>query len=286
MTTATETTYVYSGLQAAVAYALNTMGRPKGVNTVAYTGVEVYAAKLYGLTLPGARRVPHVGNDRLLKTQIFAGQEPASGELSVGAEDLDLIAVLTNTVIKSIAGMKMLPHMTDLQGSEPNVGLILYQAALSRLTSAQGYHFHMIPSTKAVPRIAGAGAEPIDTVYDLAPNPSEKYLWGAAMAPLSDPYDEFSGVSETGALESGVFSGFCEYEPRIAAFVSGASTVEFLFPGNMPAASVDRIAVFTASPTDEEAVEVTVGITKAVTGVTFDTTPGLNKEVILLYQKA
>lgn len=276
---AVDSNYVYSGLQAGIVYELNAKGRPKAVNTTAYTGIDVYATKSYNPTLPSPRKVAHVGNDRLLKTQIFPGQEPASAELSVGSEDLDLIAMLAGTTPKSIAGMSLLPHLHDLQGKEVSVGAILYQAALSRTTSAQGYRVHFITSSKMVVKLPGAGDSPIDVVYDMTINPSENYLWGAAIAP--------SGVADMGVLEQGILSGFSTYEPRIASFISGAATVEFLFPASMQAANVNDIAVFTAAAADDAAVLVDPGdYTTALTGVTFDITPGLNKEVHVVYQKA
>lgn len=284
---AVDTTYVYSGLQNGVVYELNAMGRPKGTGATAYVGTEVYATKAYAPSLPQPRKVPHVGNDRLLKTQIFPGQEPASAELSVGAEDLDLVAMLGGTIIKTVAGMKMLPHLHDLQGKETKVGLILYQAALSRQTSASGYHFHFISSSKMVVRLNGAGTEPIDFVYDLTINPSENYLWGASLAPLANIYDPLSGVAETGVFEAGVFSGFSEYEPRIAAFIAGASQEIYDFPLSMPAFDATKIAVFTADPADDTATLVNpADYTATVTEVTFDIAPATGDEVIILYQKA
>lgn len=282
-----EKTYLYSGFQLGVIYELNSKMRPKGVDTTAYTGVEVYATKAYNPTLPAARKVPHVGNDRLLKTQIFPGQEPATAEFSVGAEDLDLIAMLSGTTIKQLAGMNMLPHLHDLQGKETQVGVIMYQAALSRLTSAQGYHFHFITSSKMVARLPGAGNDPIDFMYDLTINPSTKYLWGAPLAPLSDACDPLSGVPDMGVFEAGVMSGFSEYEPRIAAFISKASEDEFLFPASMPAADVNKIAVFRAAPTDDEAELISASdYTPSVTGVLFDSPVTTDDEVIIVYQKA
>jgi hypothetical protein len=282
-----ENTYLYSGFQLGVIYELNSKGRPKAVNTTPYTGIEVYATKAYSPSLPQPRKVPHTGNDRLLKTQIFPGQEPATAELSVGAEDLDLIAMLAGTTVKQIAGMNMLPHLHDLQGKETQVGLILYQAALSRVTSAQGYHFHFISSSKMVVRLPGAGESPIDVMYDLTLNPSEYYLWGAALAPLSDIYDPLSGVPETGVFEAGIFSGFSEFEPRIASFISGNNTTVFDFPASMPAVDVAKIAVFTAQPTDDETVLVPASdYTPAVTGVTMDTGLTTGTEVHIVYQKA
>jgi hypothetical protein len=280
-----ENTFVYSGLQNAAVYLLNSKGRPKGTGLVAYTGISMYATKSYNPTLPQPRKVPHPGNDRLLKTQIFPGQEAASAELAVGAEDLDLIAALTGTTIKEIAGLKMLPHLTDLQGKEKQVGLILWQDALSRRTSTPGYHYHMISSSRMVPILPGAGNDPIDMRFDITINPSENYLWGAPLSPLSDIYDLFSGVPETGASEAGIFSGFGDYIPRIAAFVSGSNTTVFDLPANMPAVSTDNMVVFTAAPTDDEATLVDpADYTPTVNGITFDAGQASGTEVIILFQ--
>jgi hypothetical protein len=282
----TETVYMYSGLQNAVAYELNAMGRPKAAaGGLVYVGLEVHATKVYNLTLPAPRRIPHIGNDRLLATQIFPSQESATGELNVGSEDLDLIAALTGLTIKETAGLSMLPHLTDNSGKEPNVGFIFWQAALSKRLKKQGIHFHIVPSTKAVPRIAGAGENPVDLVFDLAPNPSEYHLWGEAVAPLADVYDPLSGVSDTGAFESGVWSGFSDYPNRIAAFIAAALQTEFLFPASRQAISTTNVAVFSGAQTDEALTEVSAAdYTVAADGVTFDIAPGVGKEIQVVYQ--
>ena len=281
-----ENTYMYSGFQRGVVYALNSKGRPlAAAGGIASIGTEVHATKLYTLTIPPSRRVPHIGNDRLLATQIFPTQEPTTGEISVGSEDLDLISILTGLDIKTIAGAVMLPDMTDLAGYEPNVGLILHQAAVSKATKAQGVHFHIIPSTKAVPRRAGAGEQPIDMVFDLAPNPSEYHLHGEALAPLADIYDPLSGVSETGAFEAGLWSGFSDYPFRIAAFIAAGAQVEFLYPASRKAVVAANVSVWTGAQTDD-ALELVdpADYTVAVTGITFDVAPGVGKEIQVVYQ--
>jgi len=283
-----ETTYMYSGLQRAVVYALNAKGRPAAADDgVAYIGREVHATKVYALTIPPARRIPHTGNDRLLATQIFPSLEPTTGELSVGSEDLDLLAILTGTTIKSIAGTKMLPHMTDLQGTEPAVGVLLWQAAVSKETKTPGVHFHIIPNTKAVPRVPGAGDNPIDVVFDLAPNATEYHLHGEALAPLADMYDPLSGVSDTGVFEAGLWSGFADYPNRIAAFIAQSAQVEFNFPASRPAVSTANadFAVFSGAQTDDalELVDPS-DYTIATDGITFDFAPGDGVEIQVVYK--
>jgi hypothetical protein len=284
MTSITVEPYVFSGLQEIVVYELNAYGRPAGTGLDAYTGIEVYGAKIYALTLPAPRKVPHVGNDRLLKVQQFPSQEVASGEINVGAADLDLIAAVGGCSIVELAGARMIPLLSDLAGHEPNVGMILQQAALAK-SGPQRYRFHIITSTKAILRDAGAGAEPIDLIYDIAPDPVDRYLWGADLAPLSDPSDPFSGVSESGALEAGVWSGFSAYRMRIASFIADGAEDSFLFPTDKQAADATNVAVYTATGetvTEEDPADYTV----ALTGVTFDTPPTLNHEVHIVYQRA
>ena len=228
----TTESYVFSGLKNVVIYALNAYNRPAGTGQTAYTGLDLYGAKAYNLTIPAARRIAHIGNDRLLKQQTFPPTEPASGEINVGATNLNIVAALTGATIIDKAGMQMLPHLSSLQGSEPNVGLILYQRAVAESGAAR-WRFHIIPSTKAIPRDPGAGQEPIDLIFDLSPDPVDVHLWGMDLSVLADPSDPFSGVSESGADNAGIWSGFCAYRPRIASFVPIAGQVLFSYPDNM-----------------------------------------------------
>jgi hypothetical protein len=282
-----ENVYVYSGFQLGIVYLLNAKGRPAGTDLTPYTGIEMYATKSYAPTLPAPRLVAHTGNDRLLKTQIFPGQEAAKAQLAVGAEDLDLIAMLTGKSVITRSGMPMLPHLDDLQGKEKTVGVILYQAALAKNTSAAGYHFHMVASSKMVPTLPGAGEAPIDLTFDMTLNSSTNLLWGESLAPLADPYDPLSGVPISGVFNAGIFSGFSNFAPRIASFIGDNSEDEFLFPPSMQAADVNTISVYTCQPADDSTVVVNTGdYTAALDGVTFDNPPATGEEIYVLYQKA
>lgn len=290
MPSITTEAYVFAGLKYAIIYALNTYNRPAATNGVAYTGLPVWGSKTYNLTIPPARRVAHIGNDRLLKQQTFPPTDPASGELNVGATDLDIIKVLTGaTAIKEFAGMQMLPHLSDLQGNEPNVGIIMYQAAVAK-SGSKRWRFHFIPSTKAIVREPGAGPDPIDLIFDLSPDPVDQFPWGAELAPLSDPSDPYSGVSATGATEAGIWSGFSAFRPRLASFIAQADQVLFEFPDNLQAANITDVAVTTVLTTGTPVVEDAADYTVTTAGVTFDTAPvttyGAGVEVIIAYQIA
>jgi len=293
MTNITVEPYVFSGSKQVIIYQLNANNRPDGSKAdtagAAYTGLELYGFKAYNLTIPPARRIAHIGNDRLLKQQVFPPIEPASGELAVGATDLDIVAALTGGTIVNVAGMRMLPHLSDLQGSEPNVGLIMYQAAIAQ-SGPQRWRFHIISNTKAIVREPGAGQEPIDLVFDLAPDPVTQYLWGGDLSVLSDPSDPFSGVSESGADEAGIWSGFSAYRPRIAAFSAQAAQVAFEFPADKQAADATNVEVVTVLGTGTPVVEDAADYTATTASITFNTAPvttyGAGVEVLVLYQIA
>lgn len=264
--------FVYSGLQSATIFDLNAYGRPKGTGLTAYTGLSVYATQVFTMNIPEPRRVPHSGNDRLLLTQIFPSKESITAELQVGAEDHDIIALLSGLSLVNIIEAQMMPLATQKQGKEPNVGMFLSQAALGQ-SGLQRYHTYAIPSTKAVPRAPGAQENPEPYRYSLSPNPVLAYLWGP------DIVDDASQ-----ATESAVQSLFSEGELGIAAFIADGVEDQFLFPTDAPAFDVNKIAVYTAS--GSTVTPVTVDITKATTGVTFDYAPANLTEVILFYQKA
>jgi hypothetical protein len=266
--------FVYAGLQSAYVYELNANGRPKGAGLTAYSGYEVYGPQVFTLNIPEPRRVPHAGNDRLLLTQIFPSKEAITGELQVAAEDLDLLAAVTGLTVQTLAGGRFLPHATDLQGKEPNVGMILQQAAVSE-SGLSRYHWHVIPNTRAVPRLPGMGENPEPMRFTLAPNPITRYLWGPNVV------DDTSG-----AAQSAVQSGFSADRLRIAAFVADGIEDTFAFDAALQAIDENDIEVYTASGTT--VTKVTSNITKAKTGVTFSypAIPADETEVILLYQHA
>lgn len=283
---------VFSGFHRGVAYALNSYGRPDPSAADPYigpyTGLDVYATKTFSLVVPATRKVSHLGNDRLLKVQQFPPQEPITGELGVGAEDLDLVSLLTGVTVISKAGAKGVPYGSDLQGSEPNVAFIMVQDALAK-SGPQRYRNLFVPSTKAVPRTPGMGADPIDMIFDLAPDITDSHLWGELFSILSDPSDPFSGVSESGADEAAFEIYFSEYEMLICSWLAQAAQTEFLFKESQPAANVSDIEVFTAL-NDSVVEEAAADYTLATTGVTFNTAPattyGAGTEVHVLYQRA
>lgn len=270
---------VYTEFQTGIVFELNAYGRPKGTGLTAYMGKEIYGTQVYNLTLPEPRRIPHSGNARLLKTQILPSKEAASAELQIGAEDLDLLGIFSGVTPATVGGMNFLPFMTDLQGKEAIIGLLLYQPGLKE-SGGQIFHWHMIPNAQGVVRLPSMQENPQPVVISLAPNPITTHLWGMPLG-ITDIYGDVT--TETGALTSGILSGYGDGEPAIAAFIANGSEDTFPFPSTKPANDVANVSVFTAN--GATVTEVDSGdITVATTGVTFDTPPTLNHEVIIVYQ--
>jgi len=292
MSTITVEPVVFSGFHKGVAYALNAYNRPDpsvlDPFIGPYTGLEIYAVKTFALTVPASRKVAHLGNDRLLKQQQFPPQEPITGELGIGAEDLDLVALFTGATVVAYAGAQSMIYGSDLQGQEPNIGFMFSQDGLAE-SGPQRYRNLLIPSTKAVPRTPGAGADPIDMIYDLAPDNVEQHLWGELLSVLSDPSDPNSGVTETGAKTMAFEVLFSAYELRICSWLAQAAQVAFTFPEDKQAQNATDVKVITANGatvTEESASDYTA----ATTGITFNTAPvttyGAGTEVHVLYQLA
>jgi hypothetical protein len=267
---------LYSGARGGKLLALNTYERPAGTGTTAYSGIDLWSLKSYDLTFPEPRRIPHTGNDRLLATQQFPSIESITGIVAFGAEDPDIVALTSGVEVNSdnVAGAEMVAMGTDKQGYEPSVALILYQAAITK-QKAQVYHFHLIYNTTMIPIPPGFAESPQDYRYSIAPNPVEDHIWGDALDETND-----------GATSAAVISGYTDYPPNIAAFVADGVETEFTFPATEQAVNATDISVFGAAAGSANLAEITTGITKATTGVTWDAAPAADYEIVIVYQMA
>lgn len=266
---------LYAGARGGKLFALNSYERPAGTGTTAYTGIDLYSLKSYELTFPEPRQITHTGNDRLLASQQFPALESVTGVVNFGAEDLDIVALTSGVNVNSdnVAGAEMAAMGTDKQGFEPNVALLLYQAAVTE-SKSQVYHFHLLMNTTMIPIPPGFADTPQDYRYTVAPNPVDDHLWGDAIDETAD-----------GATTATVISGFTSYPPNIAAFVGDNAETAFTFPADEQAVNATDITVFGAAAGSANLTEVTTGITKATTGVTWDTAPASGYEIVIVYQK-
>lgn len=246
--------FVGFGTRKGIVYELDQYGLPLGTydasdnpTTAPYTGLEIYGIRSFEVSYPEPRRIPHFNGDRVELVQQFPSLEASAGTIVVDGNDLNLASVLANVKKSTISGMELMPHLSDQQGNEPNVGLLVYQAA-KKSTGVTGWHFQFIQSTSMIPRPGPYGDSNYETRYALAPNAVTAHLWGFALSLAAD-----------GAESAGIIDGFSLNPPRITTWIADGVEDEFLFA------------------TDQQPPDNTYKVYKAINGVVTEVTSGLTK---------
>lgn len=243
------------GFRDAVIYDLNASGRPNAQSvSVPYVGTKVNGPKVFTLNMPNPRIIQHTGNDRVLEVDQLPTLEQASGEIRMSGVDQDLDALLSGVDKFTVGHTSFLARMTDKQGTEPQVGVVAWQQSL--LEGLRRWHIYLIPSSRAIPIPAGMGDSPEDHRFSLAPNPTDRHLWGVEL-------DE----GTEGAEEFGVLDGYSTIRPVYPLVAFKTDGIEDTF-------------VFTDYPADDNTYPVWVngalvssGVTKTTTQVVFDYPP-------------
>jgi len=271
--------FVGYGTRKGIVYELDQYGLPLGTyeldiydvlqpTTDPYTGVGIYGIREFNVTDPEARRIPHFNGDRVELVQQFPSLEAPAGTISVDGADLNLNTVLANVKKRTSDSMEFMPFMTDQQGNEPAVGLLVYQAA-KKTTGVIGWHFNIIQSTTMIPKRGQFADSNYTTVFNMAPNAVPNHLWGEALTVAAD-----------GTESAGVVSGFALYPPRITTWI--ADGVEDTFSFNTGEEAYDvNYQVFKA--TAGVVTEVVSAITKATDTLTFDVAPASGVKIMVFH---
>lgn len=274
--------FVGFGTRKGIVYELDQYGLPLGgydvdaygdyvPNTDPNTGLEIYGIRGFELTYPEPRRIPHFNGDRVGLVQQFPSLDAPGGTITVDGADLNLNSILSSVRKSTIAGIELMPFLSDQQGNEPAVGLLVYQAA-TRTTGVTGWHVQFIASTTLIPRPGPYGDNNYETRYALAPSAVNHFLWGF---PLS--------LANDNATESGVVDGFAPYKPRITSWDGDNSEDIFLFDEDLkPTDTNYKVYKSTAGAV----TEVTTGVTKTVDSLDFDTAPAANVTIHVLHMTA
>lgn len=269
--------YVGFGTRKGIVFELDSFGLPLGTydsyaeefTTAPYTGLGIYGIREFNVVDPEARRIPHFNGDRVELVQQFPSLEAPAGTISVDGADLNLNSVLGNVLKRTVDGMEFMAWQTDQQGNEPAVGLLVYQAA-KKSTGVIGWHFQIVQSTTMIPKRGVFADSNYTTTYNLAPNSVPNHLWGEALTLAAD-----------GALSAGVIGGFSLYPPRLTTFVADGSATVFSFKaGELPFDTGYK--VFKAT-TAGVVTEVTSGITKGLTTLTFSVAPTAGQKIMVFH---
>jgi hypothetical protein len=257
------------GLRYAVVFELNTNGTPKGADDVAYDGLQIQGSTAFELTIPDSRQLTGLGEDGITQVVFLPPNEGASARLNVEAADPNVSKLLDNTLIETLGEASLMGLATDRQGFEPQVALMVYQAARGLLTGKTYWHSFIMPSAQVVRKSGGMNADKAVTTYQIAPNRVNKHLWGT---PFS--------LATQGYLSTQIVEAWSNYPLRISAFLGDNTDTVFAFPTNAQAIQTTGIKVWV------DDVLVTTGLTLATTGVTFGTAPAAGARIVILRETA
>jgi len=266
--TATSGKQLPIGLRYAAVFALDSNGYPAAESAATpYEGLSWSGPKAFTLAAPQARKISHVGADRVLATDFLPPLEGMSGELRVADHRFDIHALLTNTNELTVGEAKEIAHGTSKQGNEPTVMLMLYQQAVDLVSGLRRWRTFIIPRALIYTSPAGMTENNEDVVYQVAPMVTTKRGWGAALAADTDGY-----------ISAQAFEYMTEGRPNLITFQGDASATEFSFPSGLNALNTSKVTVF------KNGVEVTAGITVAVDSVTFSVAPADGDMIVIFYE--
>lgn len=263
--TATEGKTLSAGLQRVVIFELDANGYPDATGSTAYEGFELIGPKAFTLTIPEQNKVTHYGRDRVLGTQYFPAREGVTARLTVDGDEIDVQAALSGVLDYDIADAHMMSGATDQQGNEPDVGVLLVQAALDASTRLGHRKFYIVPASKAIYTPASMDENAAEVAYALTVNPSTKHLWGTALDALTE-----------GASEAGYDQGDTRYRPNIVAFKGNGSTTVFLLPTDKPAVGTSSMKAWKDG--------VLQSPTLATTQITLSPAPASGTKIVLFYE--
>ena len=263
--------FVGYGVRKGFIYELDVFGHPAAPDTSPYVGMNVYGIRGFNLTDPPARIISHFDGDKVSQQQTFPPTDASSGSITIDGSDLDLHALVGAVKKTTVSGIELLPSMTDKRGSEPLVGILVYQAAKDSAGNI-GWHTRIVPRTTAIKQDGAMGENNYETIYNLAPSASDAQLWGRLFTNTDD------GTEHAGWVEA--------FSPNPAIVTSfKADGVEDTFPFDVsflpPDATFD---VFIADPVTGVVTEVTAGITKSTANILFAVAPDADSIIMVPHQ--
>jgi hypothetical protein len=254
-------------------YKLDAHGIPVTTSTTAYVGTKIKGLSGFASTNTNVRRIQHYDGDSVSLVQIFPTLDVTSGTITVDGHDMALSAILGNTKETTHDSIKVLPMMSDQQGSEPSVALIVTQAAKTD-EGADGFHMQLINSTQAVPASGSFGNNNYETTYACSPSRTSHHMWGLDYTTADDG-------TEAAALDD----AFAAKKAIITVWLSDGTTSDLTFDTNYKAIDTSYKVYQNDGGT---VTELTTGVTKAVDKVSFSTgnIPANGKTVLVLHTVA
>jgi len=264
------------GMRHARVYELNTYGVPEATEvSTPYEGYQVTAAKAFDLTIPDVRRITHTGDDRIQAQDVLPRLEATTGVLRAGRNDHDVYAILTGTKAFTSGEAAGIGYGTSQQGSEPSVGVLMYQQSKDAVSKVRRWRSYILPSTEAIINPASMNENAPEFEFNLIPDIATQHLWGIA----------FTAGTE-GFTTAEIVEYMSEGIPHVAAWLGNAVATNFGFDSARLATSSDKVNKVTTCATDGTVTDVTGTVTKSVNGVVFAVAPADGVIVSCFYEYA
>lgn len=248
--------FVGFGVRRGRIYDLDAYGHPAATSTAPYIGLNLYGIRSFNLTDPPARVISHFDGDKVAQQQTFPPTDASTGSINIDGSDMDINALVGSVIKRDISGIEILPSMTDRRGSEPLIGLLVYQAAKDSSGNV-GWHTRIVPRTTAIRQDGNFGDANYETIYSLAPSASDSHLWGEVMTDEAD-----------GTLHAGWIEGFSSNPAMVTAWLADGVETDFDFEASHLATDTSY-SVFRANASGV-ITPITSGLTKLTTGLDFD----------------
>lgn len=255
----------------ATVFPLDSNGSLQPPTDLPYEGLEVDGARTFDLTPAEGSYLTNVGNGRLRDTIYRAPREASRAELRVGYSQLDVIAALSGVKVYTVAEAQMVGRLTNLQGSEPDVALLLTQKGHDE-NGLTRYLSYIIPKGKCIPIDSPFNDNALEMRFTITISNTKKEVWG-------EPYS----VLRHGFTETGYIDMITEKAPKIIGWKANGYDSDYFFPETKPSVAIGKLAVYNFTT----GVEYTGGtITKAPSGlgVTFAAPPAAETVLIAKYE--
>lgn len=252
----------------AVIFPLDTTGRPLVSSPTVYEGLEIKGPRVFELTPAEPRLIVNPGSGRIMDTIYLPPNEAHRAELRVGYNQQAIKAALSGTKVVTVGESTMVARATDQQGSEPDMMMFVTQLAKDS-NKLSRWHYYIIPLGKAIPMDSPMNESALEDRYMVTMSPATKHLWGHAFTVLDE-----------GCTEAAYIDGMSEGKFNIVMWEADGVEDEFLFPTDKQAINVNKIALFNFTT----GAEITAGITKATTGITYGAAPAADTLLVAKYE--
>ena len=244
------------GMKHARVYELNANGVPNASGTAPYTGYQITGAKAYELSIPDARRIAHVGDDRVLVQDVLPRTEVSSGTLRFASDNHTVYAALTGTNAVTVGESSMIGYGTDKQGTEPTIALLCYQQVKSA-SKARAYRAYHVPNTQALVNPNTMDENAAEFSASLLPSASGHYIWGTAFTSGAE------GYTEAEVVESITYD-----LPIVTAWKTDGTQTVFNFEAGLAPGGTTDIFKVTSTSSAGVVTDLTATATKGTVSIT------------------